>query len=126
LPDPILRRCRHVITENERTLRAATVLAEGNTKEFGELMLQSHQSLRDDFAVSSDELDLMVDIAMSLKGVAGARMTGGGFGGCTVNLVKRDALASFRTYIQLTYETKTKISAPVYVVKADVGAHEVI
>lgn len=125
LPNRIARRCRHVITENARTLRAATALIASDTREFGGLMVESHRSLRDDFEVSCYELDLMVEIAMSCQGVAGARMTGGGFGGCSVNLVRRNAVESFCQFVENAYESKTKIAATTYVVNADVGAHEV-
>src|SRR5207247_11358289 len=86
---------RHVITENERTLRAAGALREGDLVKLGELMALSHRSLKDDYEVSCPELDLMVELAMQHEGVSGARMTGGGFGGCTVNLVRGEALDSF-------------------------------
>jgi galactokinase len=124
LPQPLDRRAHHVVTENERTLRAAEVLKRGNVSEFGELMVQSHRSLRDDFEVSCAELDAMVDIAMSQDGVAGARMTGGGFGGCTVNLVQRDAVDRFRMHIEKTYQRQTGIAATTYIVKADGGVQE--
>ncbi len=75
LPEPIKRRCRHVVTENERTLRAAAVLRQGSVAEFGKLMLLSHESLRHDYEVSCTELDVMVELAMQQEGVAGARMT---------------------------------------------------
>ncbi|MDQ6652498.1 MAG: galactokinase [Acidobacteriota bacterium] len=125
LPQPILRRCRHVLSENERTLRAAEALSEGNVQRFGGLMLRSHRSLRDDYQVSCDELDLMVEIAMSHDGVAGARMTGGGFGGCTVNLVRRDAVQSFSEFVDYSYERKTGITSTTYMVEAGEGVSEI-
>jgi galactokinase len=125
LPEKIARRCRHVITENDRTLRAASALSEGNTKEFGNLMVQSHRSLRDDFEVSSEELDAMVEIAMSYETVAGARMTGGGFGGCTVNLVRCDKVDDFRKFVAEAYQRRTGITPHTYLVHADVGVQEV-
>ncbi len=91
----IRRRCRHVITENERVLRAVDALSNGELAEFGALMTQSHDSLRDDFEVSCEELDALIEIAGRTDGVLGARMTGAGFGGCTVNLVHRDAVSEF-------------------------------
>ena len=124
LPERLQRRCRHVLTENDRTQQAATALSEGNTKELGNLMTQSHQSLRDDFDVSCTELDAMVEIAMSYDGVEGARMTGGGFGGCTVNLVRREQVESFREFVADDYERKTGITPATHLVEADCGASE--
>ncbi len=88
LPELVFKRCHHVVTENDRTLRAAAALARGELAEVGELMLASHRSLRDDYAVSCAELDRAVELAMGVPGVYGARMTGGGFGGCAVVLVE--------------------------------------
>jgi len=92
LPQPIRKRCRHVVTENARTLAAARALSANDLAEFGRLMALSHRSLRDDYEVSCPELDLCVEVAASVAGVYGARMTGGGFGGCTVNLVSDEAV----------------------------------
>jgi galactokinase len=125
LPETIFRRCRHVVSENERTLRAAEALSEGNTQQFGSLMLRSHRSLRDDYQVSCGELDVMVEIAMTHDGVAGARMTGGGFGGCTVNLVRRDVVEGFSEFVYYSYERKTGITPTIYVVEAGDGVNEV-
>src|SRR5438445_641819 len=86
LADPVRKRCRHVVTENARTLAAVRALAERNLDELGRLMVLSHRSLREDYEVTCPELDLCVEVATGLPGVYGARMTGGGFGGCTVNL----------------------------------------
>jgi len=94
LPELLHRRCRHVLSENRRTLAAALALQEGLLTDFGQLMAESHQSLRDDYEVSCDELDQAVSIATAQPGVYGARMTGGGFGGCTVTLLERAALES--------------------------------
>jgi galactokinase len=124
LPAPLDRRARHVVTENERTLRAAQELNEGNASEFGELMLQSHKSLRDDFEVSCKELDTMVELAMSHDGVCGARMTGGGFGGCTVNLVRRNLVSEFRKFVGGSYKRETGLDCDTYLIRADHGAHE--
>lgn len=121
LPPLIFRRCRHVVSENERTLRAAEALGKGETEQFGSLMLRSHRSLRDDYQVSCGELDMMVEIAMTYDGVAGARMTGGGFGGCTVNLVRREAVESFSEFVDCSYERKTGITPTIYVVEAGDG-----
>jgi galactokinase len=92
LPEPIRARCRHVVSENARTLAAVDALRDHDLAGFGRLMLESHTSLRDDYQVSCEELDTLVEIARAEPGVYGARMTGGGFGGCTVNLVQTSAL----------------------------------
>jgi galactokinase len=91
LPGVVRNRCRHVVTENARTLAAADALSAGNLPLMGKLMSESHISLRDDYEVSCEELDVAVDIATGQPGVYGSRMTGGGFGGCTVTLVDTDA-----------------------------------
>lgn len=126
LPEPIRRRCRHVVTENARTLRAAEVLRSGEMDEMGRLMFLSHQSLRDDYEVSCMELDLLVEAARSVEGVAGARMTGGGFGGCTVNLLRRDAFERFDAQVRREY-AKVKHDEPIiFMVEASDGAQEIL
>jgi galactokinase len=125
LPDLIRRRCRHVVTENARTLAAADALREGRSDEMGRLMYRSHESLRDDYEVSCKELDTLVGIARGVAGVSGARMTGGGFGGCTVNLVRRDALEDFHRIIAEGYQQATGIAPTIYVSEACDGAKEV-
>ncbi len=95
LPEVIFRRCRHIVTENDRTVRAADALAAGDLAEVGRLMAQSHASMRDDFEISCSEVDTMVGINAAQRGVFGARMTGGGFGGCTISLVAADAVDRF-------------------------------
>ncbi len=118
-----LRRARHVISENERTIDAASALEIGDVRHFGELMNDSHKSLRDDFEVSSDALDLMVDIATDLEGCLGARMTGAGFGGCAVALVRDSAAAQFVEEITRRYSTASNNDPHVYVTRAAAGAH---
>src|SRR5207253_4989376 len=125
LPDVIYRRCRHVIKENARVLAAADALERGDNRDFGQLMDESHRSLRDDYEVSCEELDLMVELAKDLAGVYGARMTGGGFGGCTVNLVADDAVEEFKDQIARSYENTTGITPAIYVCSAAQGAQEV-
>ena len=125
LPDVIRRRCRHVVTENERTLAAAEALRRGDLPEMGRLMDRSHRSLRDDFEVSCHELDLLVDIAGNSGGVVGARMTGGGFGGCTVNLVRRDELEEFERFVSEEYSRATNLKAGIYISEASDGAREI-
>jgi galactokinase len=125
LPPKIFRRCRHVVSENDRTLKTAEALAAGNAAEVGRLMSASHLSLRYDYEVSCPELDLLVEIAVSLPGVLGARMTGGGFGGCTVNLVEKRSIESFRTKVALTYEAQTHLIPDIFAAEASNGAREV-
>ena len=121
--DPIaLKRARHAVYENARTIDAVAALRGGDLAEFGELMKRSHISLRDDYEVSCEELDLLVDAALSIDGVYGARMTGGGFGGCTVNLVKRDAVDGFVTAMTAFYDKTFHRPAPIYVVGIGDGA----
>ena len=124
LPEPVRRRCRHVVTENGRTLAAARALRRGALEEVGRLMRLSHRSLRDDYEVSCRELDALVEIAGGFEGVLGARMTGGGFGGCTVNLVRRDAVAAFCDRVAERYQAATGTAPAVYVTEAADGARE--
>ena len=126
LPEPVRRRCRHVVTEDERTLNAVAALRRSDLEEMGRLMGQSHRSLRDDYEVSCTELDLLVEIAGNFTDCLGARMTGGGFGGSTVNLVRRDALSEFQEVISREYPRVTNISPEIYVSDAGDGAKEVI
>jgi galactokinase len=124
LPEVVRRRCRHVIGENERVIRAATALEHGDLVEFGRLMHESHDSLRQDFEVSCKELDLMVELSKNIRGVYGSRMTGGGFGGCTVNLVQKDCVDKFVTTVDEEYERATGIRPEIYVCVAADGACE--
>jgi galactokinase len=126
LLDPVVyRRCRHVVTEDERVQSAAGALESGDIPLFGKLMNESHQSLRDDYDVSCPELDTMVQVARQQEGVFGARMTGGGFGGCTVNLVRMEAVASFREKVSRAYREATNLTPEIYVCKPSQGAEEV-
>ena len=106
LPDTIYRRCLHVVRENQRVLDSAQLLAHGDLNGFGELMRESHRSLRDLFEVSCQELNVMVEVAEGLPGYYGGRMTGGGFGGCTVNLVNASDAAAFAEQIAERYQQK--------------------
>jgi galactokinase len=126
LPETVFRRCRHVINENARTLKAAGALSAGDSAEMGRLMSASHQSLRDDYQVSCRELDILVESAEAQPGVFGARMTGGGFGGCTVNLVERSSFESFREKVSRAYQEKTGIIPEIFAVQANSGAGEVL
>jgi galactokinase len=125
LPEVIYRRCRHVVTENDRVQQAATALEQHDMKKFGVLMAQSHASLRDDYQVSSRELDIMVEIAQKQSGVFGARMTGGGFGGCTINLVEASQAERFRDNVANEYKKATGLSPEIYISTAAEGANQV-
>ncbi len=104
-PSPLIwRRCRHVVEENQRVLEAVSSLEQGSLEAFGQLMNASHDSLRDLYEVSAPPLDLIVETARAVEGVLGARMTGAGFGGCTVVLVHRDALQTLEVHVSRVYE----------------------
>jgi galactokinase len=124
LPQKIYQRCRHVVHENERVLEAAEALRAGNPGRFGQLMYESHNSLRDDYQVSCRELDLLVELASACDGVLGARMTGGGFGGCTINLVWADAVDRFQFQIRQSYQAAAGYMPETYVCSAAQGAGE--
>jgi galactokinase len=121
----IAKRCRHVITENNRVLAFASALEQQDLGSIERLMGESHDSLRDDFEVSCPELNIMVDLAQQVEGVHGARMTGDGFGGCTVNLVAAEAVAEFREFVTRGYEAKTGIMPEIYEAAASSGASRV-
>jgi galactokinase len=116
------RRARHVVTENARVLAAADALAAGEVRTVGELMDESHHSLRDDFEVSRPELDVMVEIARAQPGCFGARMTGAGFGGCAVALVDEEAAERFAADVAKRYEAEVGLTPAVYVCAAAAGA----
>jgi len=122
LPSPLFERCRHVVTENLRTIAAVKALNNRNMYQLGVLMSASHQSLKNDYAVSCKELDTMVSIAEDIKGVFGSRMTGGGFGGCTVTLVAAEHVRSFSEELARRYEAATGINPKILIVSAEAGA----
>ncbi len=125
LPATIAKRCTHVVMENQRTLEAATALTSGDLAKVGRLMRESHDSLRDLYEVSCRELDVMVDSAEGLPGFIGGRMTGGGFGGCTVNLVREENAQSFASQIAERYHRGTGIVPEIYLCTAEDGAKEI-
>ena len=125
LPEIVVKRCRHVVTENERVTQAAICLRNHDPLGFGKLMAESHRSLRDDYEVSCVELDLMVEIAGRAKGVLGSRMTGGGFGGCTINLVRSENVPQFNELISREYQNKTGHAPEIYVSRPAGGAEEI-
>ena len=122
LPPVVYQRCKHVITENERVTEAVAVLQRGDLTRFGHLLNQSHESLRDDYEVSCAEIDTLVEIAQQVQGTIGSRITGGGFGGCTVSIVQESALEKFTTTILAEYAKRTGIIAEIYVSRAEDGA----
>lgn len=114
--DPVVfRRCEYVIKENERVKSACNDLTGNNFNDFGRMMYQSHEGLRNDYEVSCSELDLLVDIASATEGVLGARMMGGGFGGCTINLVSEDRIEDFKINISSGYKMKFNIEPKFYI-----------
>ena len=115
---------RH-LNENRRVLNAVSALGKNDILEFGKLMNESHESLKTDYEVSCFELDTMVDIARSINGVIGARMTGGGFGGCTVNIVKKQSVDNFCSLINREYVKKTGIKPQIYICNPENGARKI-
>jgi galactokinase len=126
IPDEVTRkRARHVISENDRTLKAVEALHKGDIATFGKLMNQSHDSLRDDYEVTGPELDALVDEARKVPGTLGSRMTGAGFGGCTVSLVEEDAVENFIREVGEKYTKKTGLVADFYVAEIGEGARKI-
>ena len=119
------RRAKHAVYENRRTVCAVEALKQNNMEEFGHLMNASHVSLRDDYEVSCEEIDVLVNLAWQIPGVIGSRMTGGGFGGCTVSIVKNDAISMFMQTVGEGYKEKTGRGADFYIVEIGEGAHRI-
>jgi galactokinase len=119
-------RAEHAVYENQRTLAAVEKLNKGDIEAFGKLMIDSHNSLRDKYEVTGMELDTMVEAALKQEGVLGSRMTGAGFGGCTVSIVKNDSLEKFKEEVSKEYEAKTGLKADFYVANIGDGARELI
>ena len=123
IKDPVaLRRGRHAVLENQRTIKAVDALKKGDLNTFGVLMKESHLSLRDDYEVSCEELDILAEEAWKIDGVIGSRMTGGGFGGCTVSIVKEDTVEEFKKRIADAYLKKTGKNCEFYIADAADGA----
>jgi len=118
-----LLRTRHVISENLRTVAAAKALLKGDMKELGRLMAEAHRSYSKDFEGSCVEADIMVELANELPGLIGARLTGGGFGGCTINLVEQSQAAAFAEELGRRYAAKTGIKPEIHICHASGGAH---
>ena len=124
IADPVCRRRgKHAVYENQRTVRAVDALNRRDVADFGRLMNESHISMRDDYEISCPEIDLLVDLAWKTPGVLGSRMTGGGFGGCTVSIVKNDAVEHFVSSLGAAYKESTGHEAEFYVVDIGDGAH---
>lgn len=127
IPDPVCRkRARHAVYENARTKLALEALREDRLEDFGRLMNESHVSLRDDYAVSCPELDLLTELAWATEGVVGSRMTGGGFGGSTVSIVKSEALAGFQEKLGRVYRERTGLEPEFYTVAPGDGVRRLV
>lgn len=122
LPPVVAKRCRHVIGENKRVQDAVDALEKGELDRFGKLMVESHNSLRDDYQVSCRELDRLVELSLVLDGVLGARMTGAGFGGCTVAIMPASKVEDYRSLVLPRYESDTGRKTELYVCQAVAGA----
>ena len=124
-PETNAKRAKHAVYENQRTIKAVKVLDEGNIAEFGRLMIESHNSLRDDYEVTGLELDTLVEAALKHEGVIGSRMTGAGFGGCTVNIVRNHCIDSFIKNVGTEYKSIIGYDADFYVVEVGEGARRI-
>lgn len=122
LSSTVQRRCQHVLTENQRVLDAVVALTNGRLPDFGKLMSESHQSLRDYFEVSCPELDLLVELALNTVGVLGSRMTGAGFGGCTVSLVHKDAVARLAERLNKDYTARFNLTPGIFILEGNLEA----
>ena len=119
-------RAKHAVYENQRTIKAVEALKNNDIKTFGELMNASHVSLRDDYETSCEEVDVLVEEAWKIDGVIGSRITGGGFGGCTVSLVKDEAIDEFKEKLTAAYEEKVGKTPEFYVVSIGDGPSRLI
>ena len=125
MPDNIFRRCRHVVNENERVSEAAGALVHNNFEKLGKLIYESHFSLQDDYEVSCPELDFLVQETLDKEYVLGSRMMGGGFGGCTINLIEKTRVAEFTEITAKNYKNKFGLELTPYIVSVEDGAGEV-
>jgi galactokinase len=121
LPEPVYRRCIFITSENDRLLQGCQFLTEGDLQKFGELMFQTHEGLSRLYEESCPESDFLVEKARSLTGVEGARQMGGGFGGCTINIVKEDRVEGFISEIKDVYEKRFNIRPDVYITQIEDG-----
>jgi galactokinase len=125
MPRVIMRRARHIVTENKRVELFVNAAERGSLEHMGELFLESHRSMRHDYEITCDEVDFLVDTAAGVPGCYGARMTGGGFGGCTVNLVAADAVDRFREQIRARYMERFRIDPAIFRCVPSAGAGEI-
>ena len=125
MDDTIMKRVRHVVIENRRVLEAVKALHNNDFKSFGVLMNQSHDSLRDDYEVTGFELDTMVNVSRNQEGVLGSRMTGAGFAGCTVSLVREELIEEFIRRVKDEYTEKTDLIPEFYLPEIVSGAHKI-
>jgi len=125
LPPAVAKRARHVVSEDDRVEQYVDAAKRGDVQRMGQLFVDSHRSLQHDYEVSCEELDFLVDQAVAIDGVFGARMTGGGFGGCTVNMMRPDAVDRFRAQIVPVYEERFHATPQIYPVRPSAGAGEV-
>ena len=126
MDETLTKRARHIISENQRTIRANSVLKAGNIPNFGALLNESHRSLKEDYEVTCQEIDLLVDLALKLPGVYGSRMTGKGFGGYTMSLVAADAVEEFRAKITSEYARLSWLDAETYILSPGGGARRIM
>jgi galactokinase len=122
----VIKRAMHIVSENKRVLEAVKALLNKDFTYFGQLMVQSHNSLRDDYEVTGFELDSLVEISLKQKGVLGARMTGAGFGGCTVAFVKEENLDGFISGVSEAYKGKTSLEAQFYMPEVGDGVRKIV
>lgn len=126
ISDEIVRkRAKHAVYENQRTIRAVEALKRNDVEQFGKLMNESHISLRDDYEVSCKEIDILVELAWETDGVIGSRITGGGFGGCTVSIVRNEAVDVLKEHVEKEYEKKTALKPEIYIVDIGDGARRI-
>ena len=125
LPPEVYKKCHYVVSENERLLKGCDMLREGDLQSFGKLMYETHEGLSKEYGVSCAELDFMVDTAKKQNGIAGARMMGGGFGGCTINLVKTHDVPAFEKAISQAYQESFEKDPEIYVTQIEEGARRI-
>jgi len=125
LPNEVYKKCHYVISENERLLQGCGFLSKGDIQSFGQLMYATHEGLSKEYAVSCNELDFLVENARHLEGVAGARMMGGGFGGCTINLVKTENIDEFANAMKSAYRNRYKKETEIYITQIEEGARRI-
>jgi galactokinase len=126
MPENVFLRCRHIITENVRVEQTVAAFKAGDLQRVGTLMAQAHASYRDDFAASCPEVEVLIELAHQQPGLIGARLTGGGFGGCTVNLVEAEHAEAFRSTVHDAYKDRLGINADIFLCRASAGAAPIV